>query len=106
MTETMKAEDIPSLVGKELPASPWIEITQERVNKFAEATNDFQFIHVDPEKAAAMKIETIPMHESAFRWMMNEDPMATEKLAEGIRNFASDALKLEEFVCRMCVEAA
>jgi transaldolase len=39
------------------------------------------------------------MHESAFRWMMNEDPMATEKLAEGICNFAKDAVKLEEFAC-------
>ncbi|MBT8072970.1 MAG: transaldolase, partial [Xanthomonadales bacterium] len=44
--------------------------------------------------------------ESAFRWMMNEDPMATEKLAEGIRNFASDALKLETFACRQCGEHA
>ena len=57
---------------------------------------------LDPAKARGMNIETIPMHESAFRWMMNEDPMATEKLAEGIRNFASDALKLEEFACQRC----
>ena len=61
---------------------------------------------LDPEKAATMNIETIPMDESTFRWMMNEDPMATEKLAEGIRNFASDALKLEQFVKQMCVESA
>ena len=61
---------------------------------------------LDPEKARGMQIETIPMNESAFRWMMNEDPMATEKLAEGIRNFAGDALKLEEFACRKCVEHA
>lgn len=59
---------------------------------------------LDPEKARAMKIETIPMHEPAFRWMMNEDPMATEKLAEGIRNFAKDALKLEAFACQKCAE--
>jgi transaldolase len=57
---------------------------------------------LEPEKARGMQIETIPMNESAFRWMMNEDPMATEKLAEGIRNFARDALKLEEFACRKC----
>ena len=61
---------------------------------------------LDPEKARGMKIETIPMNESAFRWMMNEDPMATEKLAEGIRNFAKDALKLEEFACQKCTEHA
>ena len=52
MTESIKAEDLPTLVGRELEPSPWIEITQERVDKFAEATNDFQFIHVDPERAA------------------------------------------------------
>ena len=59
---------------------------------------------LDADKARAMKLETIPMHESAFRWMMNEDAMATEKLAEGIRNFAKDAAKLEEFVCQRCME--
>ena len=35
------------------------------------------------------------MSEKIFRWMMNEDAMATEKLAEGIRNFAADQVKLE-----------
>lgn len=59
---------------------------------------------LDAERARAMTIENIPMHESAFRWMMNEDPMATEKLAEGIRNFAKDALKLETFACQKCAE--
>ena len=57
---------------------------------------------LDADQAKAMNIETLPMHESAFRWMMNEDAMATEKLAEGIRNFAQDALKLEEFACHKC----
>jgi transaldolase len=57
---------------------------------------------LDPEKARGMDIEPIPMHESAFRWMMNEDAMATEKLAEGIRNFARDAQKLEDFACELC----
>jgi len=61
---------------------------------------------LDPEKSRGMQIGTIPMNESVFRWMMNEDPMATEKLAEGIRNFAADALKLEEFACRKCDEHA
>lgn len=52
MTRTIKVEDLPTLVGKELEPSPWLEITQDRVNQFAEATNDFQFIHIDPDKAA------------------------------------------------------
>ena len=52
MTTTVKTEDLPGLVGKQLEPSPWLEITQERVNQFADATNDHQFIHIDPEKAA------------------------------------------------------
>jgi acyl dehydratase len=44
----------PELVpGAELGPSAWIEITQERIDRFAEATGDFQWIHVDPERAAA-----------------------------------------------------
>jgi transaldolase len=61
---------------------------------------------LDAEKARAMEIEIIPMHESAFRWIMNEDAMATEKLAEGIRNFAKDAAKLEAFACEHCTDHA
>lgn len=52
MSESIKAENLPTLVGHDLEPSSWIEITQERVNQFADATNDHQFIHVDPEKAA------------------------------------------------------
>ena len=39
-------------VGKELGRSEWLTIDQERINLFAEATGDYQFIHVDPVKAA------------------------------------------------------
>jgi acyl dehydratase len=52
MSITVTAAELPSLVGKELEPSSWLEITQERVNRFADATNDHQFIHVDVEKAA------------------------------------------------------
>ena len=51
MTKFLPAAKIAALVGDVVGTSEWIEITQERVNKFAEATDDFQFIHVDPEKA-------------------------------------------------------
>ncbi|GKY94431.1 hypothetical protein MPSEU_000409000 [Mayamaea pseudoterrestris] len=53
---------------------------------------------LDASKAALMDIEKIDMDEKMFRWMMNEDPMATEKLADGIRNFAADFCKLQEIV--------
>ncbi len=45
--------------------------------------------------ASAEAIEVIHLTEKEFRWALNEDAMATEKLAEGIRNFAADLVKLE-----------
>jgi len=53
---------------------------------------------LDASKAVNMDILKIDMTESTFRWMMNEDAMATEKLAEGIRGFAADIVKLENIV--------
>ncbi len=53
------------------------------------------------ETAVAMDIEKISADEKTFRWLMNEDAMATEKLAEGIRNFTKDTIKLEEFVSQL-----
>src|SRR5262245_3246151 len=43
--------DVPSLAGTEVGVSDWLEITQDRVNRFAEATGDHQWIHVDVERA-------------------------------------------------------
>ncbi|RBW46369.1 transaldolase, partial [Psychromonas sp. B3M02] len=42
------------------------------------------------------KQQVTPLTESEFRWSLNEDAMATEKLAEGIRNFTLDQIKLDE----------
>ena len=44
-------EGVQALVGQHLGHSDWVEITQEQVNQFAEATGDHQWIHVDPERA-------------------------------------------------------
>lgn len=44
--------ELSQYVGKELGHSEWLKIDQQRINLFAEATGDFQFIHVDPVKAA------------------------------------------------------
>ncbi len=44
--------ELKNYIGKELGCSDWLTIDQERINLFAEATGDFQFIHVDPVKAA------------------------------------------------------
>ena len=52
MTDSIKITDLASLIGQEQAPSSWMEITQDRINAFADATNDHQYIHVDPEKAA------------------------------------------------------
>lgn len=49
-------------------------------------------------KAKNIHIEKIELNEKSFRWEMNEDAMATEKLAEGIRNFSHDLVKLEQLI--------
>ena len=50
------------------------------------------------DKAQSQDIKTISVDEKMFRWMVNDDAMATEKLAEGIRNFAKDTVKLENLI--------
>ena len=52
---------------------------------------------LDAERARALPLDKIALDEKAFRWELNEDAMATEKLAEGIRLFTADTLKLEAF---------
>ncbi|MBI5775348.1 MAG: transaldolase [Verrucomicrobia bacterium] len=51
-----------------------------------------------PEAAAKSDLKKISLDEKSFRWLHNEDQMATEKLSEGIRLFAADTLKLEKVV--------
>jgi acyl dehydratase len=53
-------EELKSLVGQEVGASDWVEVTQQRINDFADATEDHQWIHVDVERA---KIDT-PFHST------------------------------------------
>jgi transaldolase len=52
---------------------------------------------LDPQKAKTSPGERLHLDEKTFRWMHNEDAMATDKLAEGIRKFWADAQKLEEY---------
>lgn len=59
---------------------------------------------LDPIRAKASKEQQLHLDEKTFRWMHNEDAMATEKLAEGIRKFNSDARHLEDFALSQVVE--
>ena len=52
MTERLTPRKLKSHLGQELGTSDWLEMTQDRINAFAESTEDRQWIHVDPERAA------------------------------------------------------
>ncbi len=51
MTTSVSYTDVPSLAGTDLGFTDWFEITQDRVNLFADATDDQQWIHTDPQRA-------------------------------------------------------
>jgi len=51
MTKTIEVKDLKAHAGEHLGQSDWHEITQDQVNRFADATLDHQWIHVDPERA-------------------------------------------------------
>jgi transaldolase len=53
---------------------------------------------LDKSESQHMVIERISLDEKEFRWMHNEDPMAVEKLSDGIRQFTADLVRLEDFV--------
>ncbi len=53
MALTLNPDQLPQYIGKEVGVSEWLTVDQARINQFAEATGDHQYIHVDPERAAA-----------------------------------------------------
>ncbi|HWM16420.1 MAG TPA: MaoC family dehydratase [Microbacterium sp.] len=53
MSTTVAYDDVAGLGGTDLGWTDWLEVTQDRVNLFADATDDHQWIHVDPERAAS-----------------------------------------------------
>lgn len=74
----------------------------EELSKMEEATLERK---LEESKAESMDIEKVPeIDANRFRWEMNEDAMAYEKLGEGIRRFAADTVMLEEFVAKMLTE--
>ncbi|EED94897.1 transaldolase [Thalassiosira pseudonana CCMP1335] len=81
----------------ELAGCDRLTISPQLLEELTNSTDDVPQ-KLDASKAAEMDIPKVEMTESTFRWMMNEDAMATEKLAEGIRGFAADIVKLEEIV--------
>ncbi|MGN6385898.1 MAG: transaldolase [Verrucomicrobiota bacterium] len=57
-----------------------------------------------PENAQKEDIQKLSMDEKTFRWMLNENQMATEKLSDGIRVFANDSIKLEKTIAKKLAE--
>jgi transaldolase len=60
---------------------------------------------LSPEAAAKMDIAKVPVDEKSFRWLLNEEAMATEKLSEGIRVFAADSRKLDALIAERVAKA-
>lgn len=61
---------------------------------------------LDAASAATLDIDKVDMDETTFRWLLNEDAMATEKLAQGIRSFAADLDKLRSYLAQRMEIAA
>ena len=81
-----------------------LTISPNLLEELAKAEGDLPR-KLDPAKADPDLPARMSLDEKTFRWLMNEDPMATEKLAEGIRTFAKDLLSLRELVSKR-LEAA
>jgi len=62
MTTALKIRGLESRVGEEIAVSPWVDMPQERINLFAQATEDYQWIHVDPERAKTSPFGTTIAH--------------------------------------------
>ena len=62
MSRGLPVADYLALKGKDLGASEWIEVTQERIDRFADVTEDHQFIHVDPKRASETPFGTTIAH--------------------------------------------
>jgi transaldolase len=87
-----KVEQITGLAGCDL-----LTISPDLLDKLEGSAGELQR-RLSVEAAKAGTEEKITLDEKAFRWMHNEDAMATDKLADGIRRFHADACKLEETV--------
>ena len=96
MTRYVSAAELQDLVGTELEPSEWLEITQDRVNEFADATNDHQFIHVDLEKAKASPFGGTIAHGfltlSLLTHLLSEPMLVPENTVMTI-NYGSDKVR-------------
>jgi acyl dehydratase len=92
-------EEIQNMIGQQIGVSDWFEIDQNRINQFADATNDQQFIHVDPEAAKSTPWGTTIAHGfltlSLLSYMSSEAGLAPENFAMAI-NYGLDKVRFIE----------
>jgi transaldolase len=93
-----KVEQIVHLAGCDL-----LTISPDLIEKMQQTQGEIT-PQLTPEKAKAAEGEKLHLDEKSFRWMHNEDAMASDKLAEGIRKFNADARKLEQYARSMVRE--
>ncbi len=84
----------------ELAGCDLLTISPDLLQKLAD-TNSVITQKLSAEVAASSDLEKISMNEKIFRFQLNEDAMATEKLAEGIRAFCADTVKLEQMIAAL-----
>ena len=96
MTRYVNTVELPQLVGTDLGELDWIEIRQERVNEFADATNDHQFIHVDLEKAKTSPFGGTIAHGfltlSLLTYLLTEQLVVPENTSITL-NYGSDKVR-------------
>ena len=96
MTVTVSLSEFASSAGKEPKPSDWLMIDQERVNQFATATNDHQFIHVDPDRAAQSPFGGTIAHGfltlSLLSYLNAQNLIVPEGLVMGI-NYGSNKIR-------------
>ena len=84
----------------ELAGCDLLTISPELLQKLADGTAPV-VRKLSPESARDSDLQKLELDEKSFRFMLNEDAMATEKLAEGIRQFCADAVKLEAMIAAL-----
>ena len=81
----VKAEDLAGIVGQEVGVSDWSEIDQERINVFADITEDHQFIHIDEEKAKQTPFGGTIAHGFLTLSMLSALASGTSLVIDGIQ---------------------
>lgn len=76
-----------------------ITISPNLLEELQQDTGDLS-LKLDPAESRQKSIEKLSLDESTFRWMLNQDAMATEKLGEGIRGFYNDTVTLKSFIAK------